>query len=157
MRVPVVSLISAVRSTGSCYNSCQMKFQRSGSTKAYVFLEGFAEHRSDVMAFRIVGPESFRPPNKNTMIDAFLPSRTFSVSFARRLIDSRAGIRKLAQKSANSARLLSRRTSKLTVNPSGILCPSWSCELPSGDMLVLINVCRHSAQKSNSFCPSSCF
>ena len=78
MRVPVVSLMSAVSSAGTFWghpvsNTTPMAVSEKRKRETHMSLQAFAEHRSDISAFGIGSAETLGPANEFAVIDALLP------------------------------------------------------------------------------------
>jgi hypothetical protein len=74
IRVPVVSLMSAVSSAGTSWghpvsNTPMAVFEKR---ETHMSLQAIAEHRSDISAFGIGSAETLGPANEFAMIDALL-------------------------------------------------------------------------------------
>lgn len=111
------------------------------SSKTHVFLNGLSEHLCNISAFSVQCTKAFGPTNEFTMIDSFL------IAWIGEL-----------RRTLNIIFISWYHGEWRTVNPKGNISPGLSSDCPSSPVkLVSINVLRHSAQKSKSFWPSSCF
>ena len=106
------------------------------------------------MGYQSIGPSHVSA--KNVLSDALDPeNRTGLTCMDTRTIGGQTN-QMSEVSSGHIASGIPHKNASLTVNPKGNICPFFNIPGVS-PVFDSMNVFRHSAQKSNNFCPSSCF
>jgi hypothetical protein len=72
MRVPVVSLMSATRWTGTPWARSSATPAEASPSATHVFLEALLEHGDDVVSLDAGRAEALGPPEEDAVVDALL-------------------------------------------------------------------------------------